>query len=377
MRLDPPWYIALRAPGATAAAVRLRFPPLAKTPLILATTEGYRRVACASRDALEHGVQSGMPVTQARRLCGRVIVLEYSPTVVSAPARLLAKTLACDVQAAGHDQFALLAGQVRGVDLFVQHVTACCSNALNVASSLKAASSLLWARVGLEYGDRCPDIIPPGREAEFLSDIPLSSLKWLPAPGIAAFARQWSVFTLGDLAAVPVPLIKRLLGREAVELTRLERHSKSAGLQPFEARVTLAPATNSNHAIRRAMLGGIDRVWTRLRRTTEAAAKIEVTLHGSDGRVVRRRAVLHPEPEDPVNLGHAAVDLLRHVIMRHAVGAVVVRVWPGCSGGRQLSLFPLFSSVKSERLGYALTELAARFGANTVTRAATLLPSAA
>jgi hypothetical protein len=85
---------------------------------------------------------------------------------------------------------------------------------------------------------------------------------------------------------------------------------------------------------------------------------------------------LNPEPEDPVNLGHAAVDLLRHLIMRHAVASVVIRVWPGCSRGRQLSLFPVFSPFRSERLGRALTELTSRFGADAVTRANALLPSA-
>jgi hypothetical protein len=275
------------------------------------------------------------------------------------------------------DRFAFVVEESAGVDRIIEQIAAYCSDVLDVANSIKAASSLLWARVGLECGDKCPDIIPRGQEVALLSDTPLSWLPWLPSRGVKVFGHQWSVFTLGDLAAVPAPLIERLLGREALELRGLARRSESTYRKPVEERIRLSSPTNSRQVVHTAVLRGVDRVWSRLRRTTSAAAQVELALHGSDGCIGRRQTILFPEPEDPVNLGRATIDLLEHLTMRHAVRVVVVRVWPGCSEARQLSLFPIFSSAKSERLGDALTQLASRYGSNAVTRATLLLPSAA
>ncbi len=206
-----------------ASVEQLRRPELRGTPVIVggAGVPGERGVvAAASYEARPFGVRSAMPLSRARRLCPNAIFVpcdfrayrdasravfqildRYSPVIE--PIALDEAYLDCTGQEAlmgPADQVAVrLRDEVKrscGLDI-----------------SIGVATSKLVAKVASELRKpRGLVIVAPGEEAAFLA--PLSLVK-LPGCGPATVARleRVGVRTIGELAALPDPLLGELFGK--------------------------------------------------------------------------------------------------------------------------------------------------------------------
>jgi len=206
-----------------ASVEQLRKPELRGKPVIVggAGIPGERGVvAAASYEARVFGVRSAMPLSRARRLCASAVFVpcdfaayreaskavfnildRYSPTIE--PIALDEAYLDCTGQEAlmgAPDKVALrLRDQVKaacGLDLSIG--VASCKLVAKVASELRKPRGLV--------------IVRPGEEAAFLAPLPLAKL---PGCGPATVARleRLSVRTIGDLAALPDPLLGELFGQ--------------------------------------------------------------------------------------------------------------------------------------------------------------------
>ncbi len=75
-------------------------------------------------------------------------------------------------------------------------------------------------------------VIPQGREAQFLSRLPVGVL--FPPPEVQDILESWGIRNLGALAALPeVPVVERL-GQEGLSLQRLARGEVSRTIVPIE-----------------------------------------------------------------------------------------------------------------------------------------------
>ena len=206
-----------------ASVEQLRKPELRGKPVIVggAGIPGERGVvAAASYEARVFGVRSAMPLSRARRLCASAVFVpcdfaayreaskavfnildRYSPTIE--PIALDEAYLDCTGQEAlmgAPDKVALrLRDQVKaacGLDLSIG--VASCKLVAKVASELRKPRGLV--------------IVRPGEEAAFLAPLPLAKL---PGCGPATVARleRLSVRIIGDLAALPDPLLGELFGQ--------------------------------------------------------------------------------------------------------------------------------------------------------------------
>ena len=206
-----------------ASVEQLRRPELRGRPVIVggAGVDGERGVvAAASYEARPFGVRSAMPLSRARRLCASAVFVpcdfaayreaskavfnildRYSPTIE--PIALDEAYLDCTGQEAlmgAPDKVALrLRDEVKaacGLDLSIG--VASCKLVAKVASELRKPRGLV--------------IVRPGEEAAFLAPLPLAKL---PGCGPATVARleRLSVRTIGDLAALPDPLLGELFGQ--------------------------------------------------------------------------------------------------------------------------------------------------------------------
>jgi DNA polymerase IV len=206
-----------------ASVEQLRKPELRGKPVIVggAGIPGERGVvAAASYEARVFGVRSAMPLSRARRLCASAVFVpcdfaayreaskavfnildRYSPTIE--PIALDEAYLDCTGQEAlmgAPDKVALrLRDEVKaacGLDLSIG--VASCKLVAKVASELRKPRGLV--------------IVRPGEEAAFLAPLPLAKL---PGCGPATVARleRLSVRTIGDLAALPDPLLGELFGQ--------------------------------------------------------------------------------------------------------------------------------------------------------------------
>jgi DNA polymerase IV len=206
-----------------ASVEQLRRPELRGKPVIVggAGVPGERGVvAAASYEARVFGVRSAMPLSRARRLCASAVFVpcdftayreaskavfnildRYSPTIE--PIALDEAYLDCTGQEAlmgPPDKVALrLRQEVKagcGLDLSIG--VASCKLVAKVASELRKPRGLV--------------IVRPGEEAAFLAPLPLAKL---PGCGPATVGRleRLSVRTIGDLAALPDPLLGELFGQ--------------------------------------------------------------------------------------------------------------------------------------------------------------------
>lgn len=141
--------------------------------------------------------------------------------------------------------------------------------------------------------------VPRGGSAAFLAPMPLSLLAITPE--VQHMLEALGVRTLGEFAALPAPSVARPL---EADYQALARGDSGTGLRPYapEAPIreeaVLSPASGGGAAI--AMLA--DRIAARLAGRGRGAARIEVTVSGSE-----------PERVVPITAAMAPLSAMTHV----------------------------------------------------------------
>ena len=206
-----------------ASVEQLRRPDLRGKPVIVggAGIPGERGVvAAASYEARPFGVRSAMPLSRARRLCPKAIFVpcdfkayreastavfkildRYSPVIE--PIALDEAYLDISGQEALMGQPDSVAVRLRdevkercGLDLSIG--VASCKLVAKVASELRKPRGLV--------------VVQPGHEAAFLAALPLARLPGC-GPATARRLERVGVRTIGELAALPDPLLGELFGQ--------------------------------------------------------------------------------------------------------------------------------------------------------------------
>jgi DNA polymerase-4 len=222
-----------------ASVEQLRRPELRGRPVIVggAGVPGERGVvAAASYEARPFGVRSAMPLVRARRLCPQAIFVpcdfkayreasqavfaildHYSPIIE--PIALDEAYLDCTGQEA-------LMGPPEKVAVRLRDEV---KDKCGLDISIGVASSKLVAKVASELRKpRGLVVVAPGEEAGFLAPLPLAKL---PGCGPATVSRleRIGVQTIGDLAALPDPLLGELFGKYG---RMLGQHARGLDVSP-------------------------------------------------------------------------------------------------------------------------------------------------
>lgn len=158
-------------------------------------------------------------------------------------------------------------------------------------------------------------VVEPGREADFLHPLPVE-LMWGVGPATRARLAATGIHTIGDLAAMPSPLIESLLGRAAGsklgslaanrDPRRVEtaRRESSVGAQSALGRAAPTPE------LLRSTLGYLaDRVAGRLRAAGRAGRTVTVRVRFTGLRSVTRSATLALPVATTLTLTEVAADL--------------------------------------------------------------------
>src|SRR5437899_2182657 len=214
-------HVALDA--SYASVEQLRRPELRGKPVIVggAGVDGERGVvAAASDEARPFGVRSAMPLSRARRLCPNAVVIpcdfpayreasksvfaildRYSPVIepIALDEAYLDLTGEDALMGPADSVAVRLRDEVKsrcGLDLSIG--VASCKLVAKVASELRKPRGLV--------------VVPPGTEPSLLAPLPLGKL---PGCGPATPLRleRVGVGTIGDLAALPDPLLGELFGQ--------------------------------------------------------------------------------------------------------------------------------------------------------------------
>ena len=343
--------------------------------------EGPRGVvASASYEVRATGVRSAMPMSTARRMCPGLVIVpprhrrygEISEQVFS-----IFQDFTPLVQGLSVDEAFL---DIRGLRrhypdslAVAEAIRTRIRRELHLPASVGAATSLYLAKMASGYAK--PDgvhIVTEGSEKAFLEPLDVQEL-WGVGKATRRRLASMGIGTVGQLARVPLPLLRRHLGdatgdhlhrlANGVDARVVEPHG---GAKSISVEQTFREDISGVEALRFRLLRQADQVGWRLRRAGLAGRTVSLKLRYADFKTITRAETLR-----------AATDVSREVyesccrlLDRAEVGDRSVRLLGVSVSGLRASDAPRQLMVdheeRWEHLEEAIDELRVRFGRHVV-----------
>ena len=333
-----------------SVAVRER-PDLAGVPVVVGG--GSRGVVLSADYAARHyGVRSGMPMTRARRLCPRAVVVapdfetfgQVSTSVMEAFRRVtpLVEVLSLD------EAFLDVRGAARrlGSPLQVaEQLRATVHDEQGITCSVGVAAAPSVAKLASRRAK--PDgvvVVPPAQVADFLHPLDVGEL-WGVGEKTAAMLHRLGLLTVGDLARTPPRTLQRALGhhlgRHLHELahgadrrpiaTRNQAAFGGFGTAEPEhsmgAQETFGRDTDDRELIVREILRLAAKVSRRMRVAGVAGRTVTLTVRFADFTTITRSRTLPEATDVTVEVHRAATRLFDGLgLQRARIRLVGVRV---------------------------------------------------
>ena len=337
-------------------------------------------VSAASYEARVFGVRSAMSLREAYRRCPDGVFLSVDGRRYQAASRDVMKVLGGftpQIEPISIDEAFL--DVTRSAALFgdgesiARQIKAAVRAEVGLTVSVGVASTKLVAKVASDL--RKPDglvVVPPGEEAAFLAPLPIGRL-WGVGEKTAAALAEYSVRTIGDLAALPADLLVRRFGKHGASLIQRARGidadpvhegdpAKSVGHEH-----TFEVDTSDPEVIERTLLAMADGVASRLRSAGVRAGTVAVKIRDSGFRTIIRQRTL-AEPTDLTEpIYQAALDLARQEVRGKRIRLLGVTA-SGLGEREQLALFEPIEP-RRRRAVEAADSLRRRFGDRALTRA--------
>lgn len=373
-----------------ASVEQLRRPELRRKPVIVGGSgvAGERGVvAAASYEARPFGVRSAMPLSRARRLCPQGIFVpcdfpayreasksvfaildRYSPIIepIALDEAYLDLTGEEALMGAPNDVARRLRDEVKarcGLDLSVG--VANCKLVAKVASELRKPRGLV--------------VVPDGDEAAFLAPLPLGKLPGC-GPATAHKLERFGVRTIGDLAALPDPLLGELFGQYGRVLGGHARGVDPSPVMPpgdpksISREVTFDRDVSDPIKVRETALALLQDVGQSLRSHQLSARTVVLKIRYQPFDTQSRQATLPYATDRDDQLAGALRQLLETQLDPsrpiRLIGAGVGNLEAGAT---QLSLLESRSS-RLAMLDEQLDQLRDRYGDHVIARGATPRP---
>ena len=352
-------------------------------------------VASCSYAARQFGIRSAMGMAQAVRLCPQLRILppdmrEYGQ-VSRRVMEILHKTSPLVEQLSIDEAFLDVSERREYATVLARRLQAEVEDTLGLPSSLGVATNKLVAKIATDVGKaafqtddypRAIQVVPPGREAEFLAPLPVDAL-WGVGPRTRERLAAIGIHRVADLLAAPAAGLARQFGKLGQDLRSqaqgidqrpvvTEREAKSISQE-----TTFAQDVVDTETLRRALRQQAAEVGIRLRRNSLAARTITVKLRWADFTTRTRQTTVSQPLDDDDEISRIALDLLTSL---RPGGTAVRLIGVGCSGlvpaVRQMSIFDLpadaETQAKKEQLNEAVQMLRKRFGADAIRRGSEL-----
>jgi len=373
----------LNIPGFYATLEELRHPEWKKRPLVLAENSPRAVVQSVNSIARGEGVEEGMPLAQARRICRRLVSAPPDVPFYQRQHQSILENLG---------YFSPLVEGTRWGHYFVDlsGTQRLWGPAPDVACRLEqrlAAGNGLHARLGLGGNKLISQVaahcIPPGDlscifpggERSFFAPLPVAFLPGV-GPRTAARLADFNIQQIGQLAALPTGSLCEVFGRTGSRLVRLARGDDSTPVVPFQRAPRLAVThTLERDEIDRERLEAIlfrqveEAGWL-LRRHNRYPGKFHLEVGYADGASSRGQGFLPPI------VAHLDYRLFRVIVptfkqltrRRVAVRRILLELSEFSMPLRQMSLFPWEEAPlqDAQKLQKALDDIRLRFGRQVI-----------
>jgi DNA polymerase-4 len=298
-------------------------PELRGKPVIVGYPADRSVVLSASYEARAFGVKSAMPMVVAARRCPRAVIIEprhklyyeFSARIMGIFESITELVEPLSVDEAFLDVGGAIRrlGPPRQIGELVRRRVA---DELGITASVGIAASKFVAKIA---STRCkPDgllLIGPEETVPYLHSLPVGALWGVGAKTAEVLARM-GIRTVADLAATPLPSLKKVLGATGEHVHRLSwgidprpvtpvRLEKSIG-----AEETFAVDTADDAVLHRELLRLSHRTAERLRSSGMVARTIALKVRYADFSTITRSRTVHT-PLDSAQLIYAvALQLL-------------------------------------------------------------------
>ncbi len=364
-------------------------PSLKGKPVIVGGDPGGRGVvAAASYAARRYGIHSAMPLGQARRLCPHAIFLRGSHGVYSEFSRRVFRLLADyspEVEPLSLDEAYLdLTGCARlnGPALATaERILGAIRSEVGINASAGLASNKLLAKVASAHAKPSGLLwIAPGMEARFLSPLPVDRLPGIGKKSGERF-RRLGIHTVGDLARLPLELLREVYGAWGDKLHLRARgicSSPVAG-ERADARSISRETTFETDSIDPAFLQATlsylsEKAAAALRKEGLYARSITLKLRYSDFRTVTRSHTLPEATAQDACIIRTALGLLSRLlkgrIRVRLIGVSLTSLTR--SPNPQADLFAELAPEKWDRLYQGIDRIRGKYGFRSILRAASL-----
>jgi DNA polymerase IV len=292
-----------------ASVELLERPELRGLPVIVAHDSPRSVVTAATYEARAFGVNSAMPLALAKRRCPQAIVLEphfEQYKYYSRKAFAIYDDLTPLVERIGIDEAFLDvsgAGKVIGSPMQVATILRQRVQAeTGLVCSVGAAATKYVAKVA--SGRSKPDgllVVPEAETIAFLHPLPISQL-WGVGAKTEESLRNRGFHTIGDLAVVPLPKLRKMLGEAAGSKLHdlawgIDPRTVHAGVQEKSVghEVTFGYDVSDDRVIRRELLRLSTMVAERLRAAGLSSRTISLKVRFSDFTTISRsRTIADP-----------------------------------------------------------------------------------
>jgi DNA polymerase-4 len=383
-------------------------PELRTRPLAVAPSGADRATILAlSAEARLAGLEPGMPVRKAQRLCPDLIVLPPNPTLYAKASRALhdiLRTFAPAIEPRGYGHAFLdltgtgrLFGPPQDVAARIRHEA---RERLRLPLSVGVATNKLVSqaatRAGRQTGGWVDGLtgnelmyVPVGNERSFLAPHPLDVLPELD-PGMRVRLEEYQLDLIGEVAAISESALAAVFGRRGPLL-----QARARGIDPrpvlaperqseFHVVHTLATDTNDLgvlYPILRVMSECLGR---RVRRRGLAAGRLRLEAIYADYTTTTRTiplpaAVLDAELWDAARRAFALANTKRLAVRSVALtldrlveGEAQLELWDGQRGSGEAGTLQHTDEHPSQALQHALDRIHSRYGAGALRRGGSL-----
>ncbi len=339
--------------------------------------QGRGVVASASYQARKFGVHSAMPSYQAKKLCPELIFVSGHYGVYADYSDALAGILARyspEIEWVSIDEayinlygFERLYGSAINV---AEKIRTAIQNEVHLSASIGVARNRLMAKVASDCAKPSGLLfILPGYEEHFLQTLPVRAL-----PGIGEKMepelQDMGIHTIGDLAAMPVDLLRGAFGIYGFQLWERAHgidHNRITA-EPEESKsisreVTLEEDTVDEEHLSAVLHFLVEKAARELRKTRRKAKTVTLKLRYTDFKRVSRAFTL----ERPTNLDdviyRTALELMRENRQRRVrIRLIGIHLSHFQSETGQMELFPDLRERKARNLYEKVDLVRDRFG---------------
>ncbi len=378
------------------AVEELRHPELKGVPFAVGgRPESRGVVSSCSYAARRYGIRSAMGMAQAVRLCPELRVLppdmreygQFSGRVME----ILQGVTPRVEQLSIDEAFLEVTERPEYASELAKTLQRQVEERLGLPSSLGVATNKLVAKIATDVGKaavqsgdypRAIQVVPPGREAEFLAPLPVDAL-WGVGPRTRERLETLGIRKVSDVLEASAEVLTQQLGKLGRDLQRqaqgvdqrpvvTEREAKSISQE-----TTFVEDVVDTETLRRALRQQSDQVGARLRRGGLAARTVSLKLRWTDFTTQTRQTTPSHPVDDEEEIYSISLDLLAS---NRPEGAAVRLIGVGCSGlvpaVRQMSIFDMAADpgarAKEDQLNEAVKGLRKRFGADAIRRGSDL-----